>query len=341
MTRRLTLLVALCALLAGCGSTQEVREPTLVVRGPEAEPTRVPESAARSGDQVRIAIVTHGQASDPFWTTVRKGIDDAAKQLDVTIDYRAPDTFNLERMRRLIDRAVDSKPDGLVVTIPDARVLGRSIRRAVQAGIPVVSMNSGSDAYKRLGVLAHVGQTEDRAGRLAGERLAAEGVRDALCVNQEVGNQALDERCRAFCAALRAVGGRSRVLPIRLQDPAGAQRRVAEAVASGDIDGILALGPGSAAPALNALRAGGLSKKVKLATFDLSPDVLSALKAGQMLFAIDQQPYLQGYLPVVMLTQDKRFGLFPDQGEVVFTGPHFVTKDTADKALALSRRGIR
>ena len=339
--RRVALLVALAALVAGCGTTQEVREPTLVVRGPDAEPARAPQSAARSGDQVRIAIVTHGQASDPFWSIVRKGIDDASKELNVSIDYRAPDTFNLERMRRLIDRAVDEKPDGIVVTIPDARILGRSIRRAVQAGIPVVSMNSGSDAFKRLGVLAHVGQTEDRAGREAGERMAEAGVRDALCVNQEVGNSALDERCRAFARALRAVGGRSRVLEILLQDPAGAQRRVAEAVASGGIDGILALGPGSAAPALNALRAGGLTNKVKLATFDLSPEVLTALQGGQLLFAIDQQPYLQGYLPVMMLAQNKRFGLFPDQGEVVFTGPHFVTKDNASKALALSRRGIR
>jgi simple sugar transport system substrate-binding protein len=339
--RRLVLLVALAALVAGCGSTQEVREPTLVVRGPDAEPARAPESAARSENQVRIAIVTHGQASDPFWSTVRKGIDDASKELNVSIDYRAPDTFNLERMRRLIDRAVDEKPDGIVVTIPDARVLGRSIRRAVQAGIPVVSMNSGSEAFRRLGVLAHVGQTEERAGRLAGERMAAAGVRDALCVNQEVGNSALDERCRAFGRVLRAVGGSSKVLEIRLQDPASAQRRVAEAVAAGGIDGILALGPGSASPALNALRAGGLTNKVKLATFDLSPDVLTALKAGQLEFAIDQQPYLQGYLPVMMLAQNKRFGLFPDQGEVVFTGPHFVTKETAEKALALSRRGIR
>jgi simple sugar transport system substrate-binding protein len=190
-------------------------------------------------------------------------------------------------------------------------------------------------------VLAHVGQTEARAGRLAGERMAAEGVRDALCVNQEVGNLALDQRCRAFGAALRKAGGRSRVLEIRLQDPAGAQRRVGAAVASGKIDGILALGPGAASPAIAALRAGGLAGKVKLATFDLSPEVLTALRAGQLSFAIDQQPYLQGYLPVMMLAQNKRFGVLPDQGEVVFTGPHFVTKDNAARVLALSRRQIR
>ena len=341
MIRRVACLVGLVVALAGCGETREVREPTLVVRGPEAEPARPAAEGNRDEGQVRIAIVTHGQASDPFWAVVRRGINDAARQLDVSIDYQAPDTFNLEAMRRLIDRAVDERPDGIVVTIPDPGVLGRSIRRAVQSGIPVVSMNSGADAFRRLGVLAHVGQPEQRAGRLAGKRMAAEGVRDALCVNQEVGNKALDQRCRGFAAALRAAGGRSRVLRIRLQDPASAQRRVAEAVASGDIDGILTLGPGGASPALAALRAGGLAAKVKLATFDLSPEVLSAVRAGQMRFAIDQQPYLQGYLPVLMLAQDKRFGLFPDQGEVVFTGPHFVTRRNAEQALALSRRQIR
>jgi len=338
---RLVWVLLVAALVAGCGTTQEVREPTLVVRGPAAEPERGPDNGDSSSGQVTIAIVTHGQASDPFWAVVRRGINDAARQLDVKIDYRAPDTFNLERMRRLIDRAVDLRPDGLVVTIPDAAVLGRSIRRAVQARIPVVSMNSGADQFRRLGVLAHVGQTEARAGRLAGERMAAEGVRDALCVNQEVGNLALDQRCRAFGAALRKAGGRSRVLEIRLQDPAGAQRRVGAAVASGKIDGILALGPGAASPAIAALRAGGLAGKVKLATFDLSPEVLTALRAGQLSFAIDQQPYLQGYLPVMMLAQNKRFGVFPDQGEVVFTGPHFVTKENAARVLALSRRQIR
>ncbi len=340
MTRRLACLAVL-ALLAGCGSTQEVREPTLVVRGPEAEPAAAPPVSARGDSQVRIAIVTHGQASDAFWAVVRHGINDAARQLAVTIDYQAPDTFSLEAMRRRIDRAVDERPDGLVVSIPDPGVLGRSIRRAVQAGIPVVSMNSGSDAFRSLGVLAHVGQPEERAGRLAGERMAREGVRDALCVNQEVGNQALDQRCRGFAAALGAAGGRSRVLRIRLQDPVSAQRRVAAAVASGGVDGILTLGPGGASPALAALRAGGLHGKVKLATFDLSPEVLSAVRTGRMSFAIDQQPYLQGYLPVLMLAQDKRFGLFPDQGEVVFTGPHFVTRRNAMQALALSRRQIR
>jgi simple sugar transport system substrate-binding protein len=204
-----------------------------------------------------------------------------------------------------------------------------------------VSINSGSDAFRRLGVLAHVGQPEWRAGFEGGERMAAAGVRHALCVNQEAGNAGLNLRCRAFAAGLRRAGGSSRVLSIPLQDPAEGQRLVARAIASGRVDGILTLGPGGAAPALAALRAGRMGGRIKLATFDLSPDVLAAVRAGRMLFAIDQQPYLQGYLPVVLLAQDASHGLFPARGELVPTGPHFVTRANAAQAMALSRQGIR
>ena len=277
--------------VAGCGSTQEVREPTLVVRGPDAEPARAPASAGA------LAATRCGSRSSPTarprtrsgrWCAA--GSTTPPRQLDVSIDYRAPDTFNLERMRRLIDRAVDERPDGMVVTIPDARVLGRSIRRAVQAGIPVVSINSGADEFRRLGVLAHVGQTEDRAGRLAGERMAAEGVRDALCVNQEVGNSwrstsAAARSARALRPGRRALAACSRSACRTRPARSGASPRRS---AAGGIDGILTLGPGGASPALAALRAGGLASKVKLATFDLSPEVLT--RAARRAAAVRDRP---------------------------------------------------
>jgi simple sugar transport system substrate-binding protein len=244
-------------------------------------------------------------------------------------------------MRQLIDRAVDDHPDGLVVSLPDARALAPSLRRAERAGIPIVSINSGSDQFRRLGILAHVGQPEWRAGLEGGERMAAAGVRRAVCVNQEVGNQGLDLRCRAFAAGLRRSGGTTRVLAVRLQDPAEAERRVARAIASGRYDGVITLGPAGAGPALAALRAGGLGSRVKIATFDLSPEALSAVRSGRMLFAIDQQPYLQGYLPIVLLAERARYGLFPANGELIPTGPHFVTEATAAQAMRLSREGIR
>src|SRR4051794_6861213 len=182
-------LVALLAVLAGCGSTKVVQEPSITVSGN----THPAAPGPRDDGTVRIAVVTHGQASSPFWVIVRNGVDAAERQMNVQVDYEAPDVYSLQKMIELIDRAVASKPDGLVVSLPEPGV-APAIRRAVAAGIPVVSINSGSDVFRSLGVLAHVGQPEDRAGFAAGRRLAKAGVRRALCVNQQVGNQGLDAR---------------------------------------------------------------------------------------------------------------------------------------------------
>jgi simple sugar transport system substrate-binding protein len=328
--RRCLVLVALLA-LAGCGGTTVVRERTLTVS--DGAPTAAP--PGRSATGVRIAVVTHGQASSPFWAIVRNGVEAAARQMDVVVNYRAPDVYSLQRMETLIDQAVASRPDGLVVSIPEPG-LAPAIRRAVRAGIPVVSINSGSDVYRKLGVLAHVGQPEERAGFDAGQRLAQGGARRVLCVNQQVGNQGLDARCRGLARALRASGGRSRVLGIDDQSPA-TPRRIAAAVRSDGIDAILALNSTGGMLAVKAVHA----MTVKVATFDLGPDVLRAVQRHELLFAVDQQAYLQGYLPIVLLTQRARYGLFPARGDLVPTGPNFVTAQDAGKAIELSKRSIR
>jgi simple sugar transport system substrate-binding protein len=331
-------LVALVAALAGCGGTTRVREPTVVVTPGQSgeQPAR---TSARPSGGVRIAVVTHGQASSPFWAIVRNGVEAAARQMDVVVNYRAPDVYSLDRMIELIDQAVASHPDGLVVSIPEAG-LGPAIRRAVKAGIPVVSINSGSDVYRRFGVLAHVGQPEGRAGFASGKRLAAAGARRVLCVNQQIGNQGLDARCRGLARAMREAGGRSRVFGVDDQSPA-TPRRIADAIRRERIDGILALNATSGIEAVKGARQVHGMPAPKIATFDLGPDVLRAVRAHQLLFAVDQQAYLQGYLPVVLLTQRARYGLFPAQGDVLPTGPNFVTARNAGKAIELSRRSIR
>jgi simple sugar transport system substrate-binding protein len=329
-------LVGLLAVLAGCGGTTVVREPTVVVTdGAAASGARPP---ARPAGGVRIAVVTHGQASSPFWAIVRNGVEAAARQMDVVVSYRAPDVYSLERMKTMIDQAVASRPDGLVVSIPEAG-LGPAIRRAVRAGIPVVSINSGSDVYRGLGVLAHVGQPEERAGFAAGRRLVEAGVRRALCVNQQVGNQGLDARCRGLARALSGAGGRARVLSIDDQSPS-TPRRIADAIRTGDIDGVLALNATGGILSVKAVRRGD-RRGTLIGTFDLGPDVLTAVQDHQLLFAVDQQAYLQGYLPVVLLAERARYGLFPAQGNVLPTGPNFVTAADAGKAIELSRRSIR
>ena len=327
-------LLVLCVLvLAGCGGTTVVREEGVTVSG---APTAAPVAGAPAPDDaVRIAVVTHGPASSKFWAIIRNGVDSAARRLDVLVDYQSPDVYSLERMSALIDQAVATKPDGLVVSIPEPG-LAPAIRRAVKAGIPVVSINSGAGDFKALGVLAHVGQLEDRAGLEAGRRLADAGVRRALCINQQVGNTGLDARCDGPGAG-DARGRRHLARARDRRRRPGDAGRIARAVASDGAQGVLATNSLGGLAAAKGLAGTG----VKIGTFDLGPDVLKAVQAGQIGFAVDQQAYLQGYLPIEMLALRARYGILPAQGDVVATGPNFVTRANAAQALELSERSIR
>jgi len=316
--------VALALVLAACGNEESSTGPSGGGGGGD-----------RSG--MTIEVVTHGQASDPFWSVVKNGVDQAAADLGITVNYHAPETFDMPAMAQLIDAAVATDPDGLVISDPDPEALGDAIRAAVDAGIPVVSINSGVDDYQDLGILTHVGQTEFIAGQGAGQRMAEAGVTNALCVNQEVGNAALDQRCDGFADGLGDVP--SKVVGVDLADPTGAQNAITAALSDDPtIDGILTLGPTGAAPALAALEG---NDSVQLATFDLSPEVLQAIEDGTVLFAIDQQQYLQGYLGVLIVTQFAQYGLLPGGGQPILTGPGFVTADTAAQVIELSSEGIR
>jgi simple sugar transport system substrate-binding protein len=290
----------------------------------------------------RFVVVTHGQSSDPFWSVAANGVDAAAEDMGVEVEYQAPgDSFDMVAMSELIDAAVASQPDGLVVSIPDADALGPSIEAAVDAGIPVISMNSGSDVFADLGVLVHVGQTEFEAGLIAGQRFAEEGVQNAICINQEVGNVALDLRCEGFFEGLGSPG---EVIPVDLNDPAGTTETVAGVLQqNADVDGILTLGPTGATPTLEALTEAGRLGDVAFATFDLSPEVLTAISEGDMLFAIDQAQYIQGYLPIVFLTKYLETGALPlgSVDRVVLTGPQIVTADTAEDVIQYSEDGLR
>jgi simple sugar transport system substrate-binding protein len=237
----------------------------------------------------------------------------------------------------LVDAAVASKPDGLVVSFPEPG-LAPAIKRAVKAGVPVITINSGSDSFRSLGVLAHVGQPEGRAGYAAGSRLARAGVRRALCVNQQVGNVGLDARCDGLRRAMEAAGGSTRVLGIDDQSTA-TPSKIAAAVTNGHVDGVLATNSTGGLLAVDAVAK--TRRRAKVAAFDLGPDTLRAVQQGKILFAVDQQPYLQGYLPVVMLANRARYGLLPAQGDVVATGANFVTRANAAQALELSERSIR
>ena len=288
-------------------------------------------------EDARIIVVSHGQQNDPFWSIVNNGVQAGAEDAGVEVQYRAPATFDMVEMAKLIDNAVASKPDGIVVSFPDASALGKSVQNAIRRGIPVISMNSGSDEYHKYGISAHVGQTEFEAGEGGGRRMKAAGVTKALCVNHEVGNVALDLRCEGFAKGL---GGDVEVVDTGGNDPTSVRTAVTGRLnANPDVNGILALGPLAALPTLRALKDGGMLGKVKLASFDLASDTLEAVRDGEMEFLIDQQPFLQGYLPIVMLAQHAKYAVTP--AGVVMTGPGFVTKDNAAKVIELSAQGYR
>lgn len=295
-----------------------------------------------SRSRIRIVVATHGQSGDPFWSIVANGAHAAARDLGVRLEYQSPPRFDMVAMSNLIEAATASMPTGLVVSIPDGDALGSSIRAATGSGLPVVSINSGDGVYRDLGVLLHVGQPEFEAGLAAGQRMATEGVRAALCINHEVGNASLDLRCEGFSAGLEEVGGVVSVLAIDLANPDDAQQRVGNAlVVRPETDGILTLGPAGAGPTLAALRASGRLDALSFATFDLSPGVIDAVLDGSMLFAIDQQPFLQGYLAVTSLVTYLETLALPGGGEVLKTGPGFVTRENAARVRALTEVGIR
>src|SRR5215470_9902127 len=290
---------------------------------------------------LKFYVITHGQASDPFWSVVKKGVDQAAHDMGVQAIYEAPPTFDMVAMSHLIDSAVAAHPDGLVVSIPDPNALGPSIKAAVAAGIPVISINSGSDVAASLGVLVHIGQTEEQAGIGGGQKMGAAGVKHALCINQEVGNAALELRCKGFKEGLAESGGTIKEIGVNLSNPTQTQQTI-EAALQHDptIDGILTLGPTGATPTIKALQDLNKLGKIKLATFDLSSDVLNAIKAGQMLFAIDQQQYEQGYLPIVFLTLYKT-NLNTIANDIIQTGPGFVTSQNVSQVIQLTAAGTR
>ena len=291
---------------------------------------------------VRIVMVSHGQTSDPFWSVVANGAGDAAREMGVRLEYQAPTSFDMVRLSQLIDAAVASRPNALAISVPDPDALAASVKAAIAAGIPAISVNSGDAVWQRLGFLAHIGQTEYESGVAAGERLADAGAKRVLCVNHEIGNVSLDTRCRGLADGLAKQGATMQVLGVSLADPEDAAQRIRSSLARDmAINGMLMLGPGGAAPALAALRESKRLGQIAVGTFDLTPEVLAAVRDGQLLFAIDQQPYLQGYLSVVLLTKYLETKAMPGGGQIIRTGPSFVTKENAADVIGLAERGVR
>jgi simple sugar transport system substrate-binding protein len=304
--------------------------------GSDAKSTKAASTGGGGTYGYKFAVVTHGGNGDSFWDVVKKGAEQAGKDEGVTVSYQASDN-DPAKQSQLIDAAVNQKVDGLVVSMANPDALKASIEKAVAAGIPVITINSGQDKSAEFGALAHVGQDETIAGEGAGEKLKAAGVKHLICVIQEAGNIGLEQRC---AGAKSTLGGKVENIQVQNSDPAGAQATIkAKLQSDSSIDGVLTLGPVIGSAAIKALADAG--SDAKIATFDLNAEVTQAIADGKMLFAVDQQQYVQGYLPIVMLVLYKSNLNTIGGGHPVLTGPGFVTKDNAAKIQDLAKAGTR
>jgi simple sugar transport system substrate-binding protein len=273
----------------------------------------------------RYILVSHAPDSDSWWNTIKNGIALAGKQMDVKVEYRNPPTGDLADMARIIEQAAASKPNGIITTLADYDVLSGPIRNAVDQGINVIIMNSGTpEQAAELGALMYVGQPEYDAGLAAGQRAKRDGVGSFLCVNHYITNPASTERCQGFADGLGVPLGNQAI--DSGQDPAEIKNKVlAYLSANPKTDAVLTLGPTSADPTIAALQENGMAGDIYFGTFDLGTEIVKGIKSGIINWGIDQQPFLQAYLPVVILTNYDRYGVLP--GNNINSGPGFVTKD--------------
>lgn len=282
-----------------------------------------------------FAVITHGTEGDAFWNVVKNGAVQAGKDLGVHVTYVADGDPG--QQAKLIDNAVAQGKTGLVVSMANPDALKDSIEAAVKAGIPVVTINSGATRSKEFGAIAHVGQDEKIAGRAAGERLKKEGKKKVLCVIHEAGNSGLNERCDG---AREGFGGAVQNLQVDINNPTDVEARIRGALQTEpDIDAVLTLSSQVADRAV-AAKAGAGSKAV-IATFDLNTGVVDAIRDGRVAFAVDQQQYEQGYLPIVMLKLYRQNGNTLGGGQPVLTGPGFVDKSNADLVRPYTVRSTR
>jgi len=291
-------------------------------------------AAKAGGGNITVAVVTHAAPGDAFWDVVKTGAEAAGKQEGVKVTYAGdPDPA---KQSQLIDNAVAQKVQGIAVSLANPDGLKESIQKAIAAGVPVITINSGLEKSKAFGALTHVGQSEELAGEGAGAKFKSQGVKKMLCVIHEAGNIGLESRCSG---ARKAFGG-GQNLQVDISNVADAQNTIkSKLLADPSIDGILTLNDAIAKAAVAAKKEAG--SKASIATFDVSSDVTDSVLAGDVSFAVDQQPYLQGYLPVVFFALKVRNGNDVGGGQPVYSGPGYVTKDNAAQVKKFAATGTR
>ncbi|MGW3312848.1 sugar ABC transporter substrate-binding protein [Streptomyces sp. NPDC001073] len=331
-SRRMAPFVAVAAAaaltLAGCSSSSGGKKATEDSSGASAGKASTP--------RMTVALVTHQAPGDTFWDIVRKGAQAAADKDNIKLVYSADP--NAGNQSNLVQNAIDQKVDGIAVTLAKPDALKDVIGKAKSANIPVVGLNSGLSDWKKLGLLEFFGQDETVAGEALGKRLNTEGAKKVVCVIQEQGNIGLTQRCDGV---KKTFSGTTEVLNVNGTDmPSVKSTITAKLTQDKAIDYVVTLGAPFARTAVQSLSDAG--SKAKVATFDLNKDLTSAISKGTIQFAVDQQPYLQGYLAVDSLWLYKNNGNYSGGGEQpVLTGPAFVDKTNVDVIAKYAANGTR
>jgi simple sugar transport system substrate-binding protein len=323
-------LAATAALVAACSGPS-------ASSGTSSSTSSSPSAAAAANTgNLTFAVVTHGGAGDAFWTVVKNGAEAAGKDEGVKVLYDS--NGDPAQQAKLIDNYVAQKVGGLVVSMANPDALQSSIKAATAAGIPVITINSGQARSAEFGAIAHVGQDETIAGEGAGQKLKAAGKTHLLCVIHEAGNVGLNQRCDGA----KSTFGNVKTLQVDLNNPTDVQTKIKGALqADPGIDSVLALNPQVATLAVQAAKDANSKAASGIATFDLNADVVSAIRGGTILFAVDQQQYLQGYLPIVMLKLYVTNANTVGGGKPVLTGPGYVDKSNVDKVSTYAAAGTR
>jgi simple sugar transport system substrate-binding protein len=331
-SRRIAPVVATAAaaalLLAGCSSSSG---------GKKADEGGAAVSAGKaSTPRMTVALITHAAPGDTFWDIVRKGAAAAAAKDNVKLVYSSDP--NAGNQANLVQNAIDQKVDGIAVTLAKPDALKSVVAKAGQAGIPVVGFNSGVSDWKRLGLLEFFGQDETVAGEAFGNQLNKVGAKHTVCVIQEQGNIGLTQRCDGL---KKTFNGKTDILYVNGTDAPSVKSTItAKLSQDSSIDFVATLAAPIALIATQSISDAG--SKAKLATFDLNKDAVSAIQSGKLQWAIDQQPYLQGYLSVDSLWLYKTNGNYSGGGQqAVLTGPAIVDKTNIDKVAAFAAKGTR
>ncbi|MFC9913358.1 sugar ABC transporter substrate-binding protein [Streptomyces sp. NPDC059862] len=324
----LAVAAAAALVLAGCSSSSGGKKAEEGADGASAGKATTP--------RMTVALVTHQASGDTFWDIVRKGAEAAAAKDNIELLYSADP--NAGNQATLVQNAIDQNVDGIAVTLAKPDALKSVIGKAEAAGIPVVGLNSGVSDWKDLGLLEFFGQDETVAGEALGKRLNEVGAKKAVCVIQEQGNIGLTQRCDGV---KKTFSGTTDTLNVNGTDmPSVKSTITAKLKQDSSLDYVVTLGAPFALTAVQSVSEAG--SKAKVATFDLNKELTSAIESGDIQFAVDQQPYLQGYLAVDSLWLYKNNGNYSGGGEQpVLTGPAFVDKSNVERIAEFAAKGTR